>query len=58
MNVIVMLIIAGGCVAGGFLLAFVWAVTSGQFDDTMTPAVRVLLEDRATPNDHHQSGNR
>ena len=47
MNVIVMLIIAGGCVAGGFLLAFVWAVRSGQFDDTMTPAVRVLLEDKA-----------
>lgn len=51
MNVIVMLIIAGGCVAGGFLAAFVWAVTSGQFDDTMTPAVRVLLDDRAAHDD-------
>lgn len=44
MSVIVLLIIAGGLVAGGFLLAFVWAVRSGQFDDTFTPAVRVLLE--------------
>lgn len=44
MSVIVMLIIAGGLVAGGFLAAFVWAVRSGQFDDTFTPAVRVLLE--------------
>lgn len=49
MSVIVMLIIAGGLVAGGFLLAFVWAVRSGQFDDTFTPAVRVLL-DAPAPN--------
>jgi cbb3-type cytochrome oxidase maturation protein len=45
MSVIVLLIVAGGLVAAGFLAAFVWAVQSGQFDDTCTPAVRVLLED-------------
>jgi cbb3-type cytochrome oxidase maturation protein len=45
MSVIVLLIVAGGLVAGGFLAAFVWAVRSGQFDDTHTPAVRVLLDD-------------
>jgi cbb3-type cytochrome oxidase maturation protein len=28
-----------------FLGSFVWAVKSGQFDDTHTPSVRVLLED-------------
>jgi cbb3-type cytochrome oxidase maturation protein len=44
MSVIVLLIIAGGSVAGGFLVAFIWAVRSGQFDDTLTPAVRVLME--------------
>jgi cbb3-type cytochrome oxidase maturation protein len=46
MSVIVLLIAAGGIVAGGFLAAFVWAVRSGQFDDTTTPAVRVLLDPR------------
>jgi len=46
MSVIVLLIVAGGMVAGGFLIAFVWAVRSGQFDDTFTPAVRVLLDAR------------
>jgi cbb3-type cytochrome oxidase maturation protein len=46
MSVIVLLIVAGGTVAAGFLGAFVWAVRSGQFDDTCTPAVRVLLEER------------
>lgn len=45
MSVIALLIAAGGLVAGGFLLAFIWAVRGGQFDDTTTPAVRVLLED-------------
>jgi len=45
MSVIILLIAAGGCVAGAFLAAFVWAVRSGQFDDTVTPAVRILLED-------------
>lgn len=50
MSVIILLIAAGGTVASGFLAAFVWAVRSGQFDDTCTPAVRVLLDSR-TPRD-------
>jgi cbb3-type cytochrome oxidase maturation protein len=45
MSVIVLLIVAGGSVAAGFLGAFVWAVRSGQFDDTCTPAIRILFED-------------
>ena len=45
MSVIVLLISAGGLVAGVFLVAFIWAVRTGQFDDTVTPAVRILLED-------------
>ena len=45
MSVIVLLIIAGGLVAGGFVVAFAWAVRSGQFDDTTTPAIRMLLDE-------------
>lgn len=45
MSVLVLLIVAGGVVAGGFLAAFVWAVHSGQFDDTSTPALRMLRDD-------------
>jgi cbb3-type cytochrome oxidase maturation protein len=45
MTVIVLLIVAGGIVAGGFLAAFAWAVMSGQFDDTTTPPLRVLLDE-------------
>ena len=49
MSVIVLLIAAGGSVAAGFLAAFVWAVRSGQFDDTSTPAVRVLFDEPRRP---------
>ena len=31
-------------IAGGFLTAFIWAIKSGQFDDTYTPSVRILFE--------------
>ena len=48
MSVIVLLICAGGLVAGGFLCAFLWAVESGQFDDTYTPALRVLVDEDVT----------
>lgn len=51
MSVIVLLIVAGGLVAGGFLAAFAWAVRSGQFDDTASPAIRILFDEpgRHTP---------
>lgn len=45
MSVIVILIIIGIIVAGGFLASFIWAVKSGQYDDTYSPAVRMLFDD-------------
>jgi len=51
MSVLILLIAAGGSVASGFLIAFVWAVRSGQFDDTCTPAVRMLLDTRTPASD-------
>lgn len=47
MSVIPILIIASIIVAGGFLLSFIWAVRSGQFEDTYSPAVRILFEERS-----------
>ena len=46
MTIIAFLIAAGGVVAAGFLAAFAWAVRTGQFDDTVTPAIRILVDDR------------
>jgi cbb3-type cytochrome oxidase maturation protein len=41
MEVIPLLIGVGMLVAGGFLGAFLWALKSGQFDDTVTPGMRI-----------------
>lgn len=32
--------------------AFYWSVRSGQYDDTTTPAWRVLMEDEAIASSH------
>jgi len=44
MSVIFVLIIVSMVVAGAFLGLFVWANKSGQFDDTVTPSMRMLFE--------------
>jgi len=33
-------------VAVGFLIAFLWSVKSGQYDDDYTPSVRMLFDDK------------
>lgn len=45
MGVIYILIIASLLVAVGFLIAFIWSVKNGQYDDDYTPSVRMLFED-------------
>ena len=51
MSVIVILIGVSLFVAVGFLIAFLWAVKSGQYNDTYTPSVRVLFDDKAKTHD-------
>ena len=46
MSVILILIITSIIVAVLFLGAFYWAVKSGQYDDTYSPSVRILFEDK------------
>ena len=54
MSAIFILIIASLLVALGFLVAFIWSVKSGQYDDDYTPSVRILFEDShpATPSEN------
>lgn len=47
MSVILILILASLAVALLFLGGFIWAVKSGQFDDTCTPSMRLLAEDES-----------
>jgi len=48
MSVMVILVAFSILVAAGFLIAFLWAVKSGQYDDRHTPAMRMLFDDRPT----------
>ncbi|MBL8007094.1 MAG: cbb3-type cytochrome oxidase assembly protein CcoS [Ignavibacteria bacterium] len=45
MTAIVVLIAASLLVAVSFLIAFIWSVKSGQYDDKYTPSVRILFDD-------------
>ncbi len=45
MSVIILLIAVSLTLALGFLACFVWAVRSGQFEDTLTPSLRILTEE-------------
>jgi cbb3-type cytochrome oxidase maturation protein len=51
MTVIFLLIPLSILIATGFLLAFIWAVRSGQYEDTETPAMRLLLEEKRRVTD-------
>lgn len=45
MSALFILIGASLMAAIGFLIMFIWAVRSGQYEDTYTPSIRVLHDD-------------
>lgn len=45
MSVIVVLLFASISVAFLFLVAFIWSVKNGQYDDETAPAIRILFDD-------------
>ena len=45
MEILAILVPLATLLAVAFLIAYGWAVMSGQFDDTTTPASRILLDD-------------
>jgi cbb3-type cytochrome oxidase maturation protein len=55
MSVLFILISISILVALGFLILFIWAVKSGQFDDTETPSFRILFEGRKKERDEDQA---
>jgi cbb3-type cytochrome oxidase maturation protein len=58
MSAILFLIPISVVIAAGFLTAFIWAVRSGQFEDTCTPSIRVLTEDHnESPNNSKRKSN-
>ncbi|MBK8387913.1 MAG: cbb3-type cytochrome oxidase assembly protein CcoS [Saprospiraceae bacterium] len=45
MKIIFFLIVLSLITATGFLLAFFWAVKSGQYEDDITPSMRLMIEE-------------
>jgi cbb3-type cytochrome oxidase maturation protein len=45
MSIIFILIFISSLVASTFVVAFIWSVKSGQYDDTYSPSVRLLFDD-------------
>lgn len=59
MSVLFILIPVSLVFATAFLAVFFWAVRSGQFEDTCTPSMRLLMDDEvpATPSRNATQGN-
>jgi cbb3-type cytochrome oxidase maturation protein len=51
MSVLILLIAFSIFIAGGFLIAFIWSVKKGQYDDDYTPSVRMLFDDKPVSED-------
>lgn len=51
MYAIFVLIIISLIVAIGFLITFIWAVKSNQYEDDYTPSVRILFDDEVAKVD-------
>ncbi len=52
MSIILVLIPLSIVFAVAFLAAFVWAVRSGQYEDTCTPSMRVLADEPTAKAPH------
>ena len=54
------MLIASLVLAFFFLLAFLWATKTGQFDDDKTPSIRILYDNdlESTKNKISEHGNR
>ncbi len=46
MEVVVILIFFSLIIAAGFLIAFILALRNGQFDDLVTPSMRMLFDNK------------
>ena len=54
MAIITLLISISITIALTFLGLFLWSLRSGQFDDTTTPAMRMIFDDRKPQRDEKQ----
>jgi cbb3-type cytochrome oxidase maturation protein len=57
MSVLFIMIGASLVLAIGFLIAFLWAVKKGQYEDDYSPAVRILFDTEVKKQSETPSSN-
>jgi cbb3-type cytochrome oxidase maturation protein len=55
MTIIPLLIFASLALAVCALGGFIWAVNAGQFDDTCTPSMRILMDEKVATADQESN---
>lgn len=58
MSAIFIMIGASLILAIGFLIAFIWSVKSGQYEDDYTPSVRMLFDNTTKQKDIQETQNK
>ncbi|MBI1766971.1 MAG: cbb3-type cytochrome oxidase assembly protein CcoS [Bacteroidetes bacterium] len=58
MGIIVILITISLSIALIFLGVFYWNIKSGQYDDTYTPSIRMLFDDKLKHESQNKKGKR
>lgn len=57
MNIIIILIAISLTIAVIFLGVFLWALKSGQYDDTETPSIRMLFNSKTSEREKNDSSD-
>jgi cbb3-type cytochrome oxidase maturation protein len=58
MGIIYVMLVVSLLIALFFLISFIWAVKSNQFEDDYSPSVRILFEDEINTTKEEEDGNR
>ncbi|MEO9967067.1 MAG: cbb3-type cytochrome oxidase assembly protein CcoS [Reichenbachiella sp.] len=58
MKILVILIIVSLFIALLFLALFIWSVKSDQYDDTDSPSMRILYDDKPKSQTNSQTENK
>ena len=57
MTIIILLISISLIIAVGFLISFLWNLRNGQYDDTYSPSVRMLFDNKPSNNQNPNYDN-
>jgi cbb3-type cytochrome oxidase maturation protein len=57
MGIIYIMLVVSLIIALFFLVSFLWAIKSGQYEDDYTPSVRILFDDELINNNTDKNGS-